>query len=190
MRAEPILVFRGNDKPADSVATRFDPSTLQFKVVMAGVTNPPVWKGVKLPTDSPVAIEARSQTPGASKKSEVVVLSRVYPVQSSSDLFNAPEDHVRGMDIRTAQGKRMDNQRREYGNTYSNAASKPQQLAAEENYAKRAEKFKRDREKLEQTIDATLATDDGAERQKAPPQPKPSAKQSRAAEKPKPKGKK
>lgn len=169
----PVLVFQNNDGPSPCVPTHFDETTLTLRVVAPGCTRSPVWQGVRLPADSPAAMLAKAAAASdagvkVSKKLDVVSLIRLNPVGVSQTTLNAPDDVVAGLDFRTAAGKKMDNQRREYGATYANAPAKPQAVNAEEMYKKKAEKIKRVRSKVNEEIDASAAapdTDDTA----APP---------------------
>ena len=158
----PVLVFQNNDGPAASVPTEFDEATLRMRVSAPGCTNPPTWQGVRIPAASALATQLKAnvsaENGGAkiSKRADVVSLSRVSSLTTSQDNLNASDEAVANLDFRTSAGKRMDNQRREYGSTYGRAPAKPQALNAEEAYLTKADKMKRNRERVNEEIDLEI----------------------------------
>jgi hypothetical protein len=173
----PILVFQNNDGPAPNIPTDFDEGTLTLRVVAPGCSNPPMWQGMRQLATSAAAIlakETAAKETGAkvSKRADVVFLVRVFRPCSSADTLNASDEVVAGLDFRTSAGRKMDNQRREYGQTYSRAPAKPTAVNAEEMYVKKAEKIRRNRERVNEEIDGV----DGNVDVDVAPQPKKSAR--------------
>lgn len=148
-----VLVFEHGDGPAASVPTTFDDSTLTLRVTTNRPATAPMWVGTKQRDGGAVALlknDGRVET-----AQEVIVMRRVVSTAVDPAKFNASDAMVQDLDIRTAAGKKLDNQRREYGTTYSRAAAKPAMMDAEENYDKRQQKAKRERARLEDELGNT-----------------------------------
>eukprot|EP00758_Cryptobia_borreli_P004657 Tbor_TRINITY_DN4505_c0_g2::TRINITY_DN4505_c0_g2_i1::g.15823::m.15823 len=81
-----------------------------------------------------------------------IILMRAIPTARGATPKGVTDKHLEGIDFRNKKGKAIESSRAEYGATYKKAAAKPTMMAQEENYIKRQDVKKREREAIAEQV--------------------------------------